>query len=148
MAAVEDVHVNACLPRLEQPHSCTNILHSFTQQWMCLQPFFAPFVLTRPRCTGDEDRLVECPGLQQPAPADPMSRFKGSSVCTSLGFGRQTPDFVVVACGTGMDAEAGTATPSWPAHTASRSPAAHTQRHLSKLSGPACAANGECTKLF
>ena len=112
------MHANACLPWLEQPHSCSGTLSCFTQQRMCLQPFLAPFVLTRPRCTGDEDRLVDCPGLQQPAQAGAMPRSRGTSACRSLSDGSsQRPGYAVVACGTGMDAEAGIATPSWPAHT-------------------------------
>ena len=76
---------------------------ALTQRQPYLQPFFAPFVLTRLRCTGDEDRLADCPGLESMVTEEESIRFAGSRFCTGVSTGD-----AVVACGTGMDTEAGT----------------------------------------
>ena len=95
---------------LSQIHTLSDSTSTLTHPLLCLQPFFAPFVLTRLRCTGNEARLEDCPGLAPTATDATLINFSGSSFCSSVSTGiadSQSPSFAVIACGTGMDTGAG-----------------------------------------
>ena len=95
------MHVNPCrcmqLPNRYQHRATTSL-------W--LQPFLAPFVLTALGCTGEEERLVDCPLAREEDYSE--SRV---SICASISIERpirHVPSFAAVACGVGTEAGAAT----------------------------------------
>lgn len=71
---------------------------------MFVQPFLAPFVLSGLGCTGDEDRLVDCP-LAVEEDYDSYDGVTCSVTSNNILFlSNDNPGFAVVACGIGNEA--------------------------------------------